>query len=722
MSEQNLEIKKEQQQEPLLELEQPLALETRVEGTYVPNRQRYLKTHTNTGFDLQGDYKSWSLGMLRDAMDNADYRVVGRTFRGSRTRKWETKRGKRKEKNKHSERMTLLMKSIDELTRMQSKRIDPEKAEEDVNYLKDIYNAIFEYAYAYCIHRSSIWPEGKARRDMVLLIRDQANEERMRLGNNARALVDEVRQNPNAAYTYGDAVKKIRTNTIRLGENGVTSITAGGNGTSELIIVEKNGKKLFVRASEDLKKDEVGPVSFFEDTTKELERRLNQLVNSSDPEEVKEREELNADLQVQKIFMEDLKNLPNEQVYQTRADMLIRKLCFAKPDEMLRVYRERTADIKDFAVYCPNIAKLFEEAQEEEHFKTYHNRKTVEIPNRKKEITAKLAELAKQKPLDQEEFRKLTQENDALDKEIKELDAGFREKDSAFSRMRRALKPTGRKLNQRNFARNVAKIPDGANVSNRNVAVSILARALGMQDIVAESEMVEVEIEGKKIRGVVMAEAKGGDILTIARQKKKEKKIPRYSTKVLKDLSRLHLADVLWGQIDRKSDNYMTEFTDKEDGTSEASSIMAIDNDMSCGLLDYNTDVLNKYSMKKGVQGMCQELPAISSGPDSGLLLEAVDTDLANRLLAMQPSYLDFLMLGILTPPEIRAMKKRLVTIQMILRERLGQESCGRTDRTVFMREEKDWEEFRDHIERNGHEVHSYYQNIYPIRKAEKKQ
>lgn len=721
MSEQNLEIKREKQ-EPLIlqqeheqELGQPEAQNQRLEGTYVPTSQRYLKAHTLTGFHLQEDYKTWSLGMLRDALDNADYHVVGRTFQGSRTRKWITKKGKRKEKNGHSELMTPIIQCIDLLTKAQSKRINPDTAEKDVEYLKDIYNAIFRHAFTYCSKRNSIWPEGKARRDMVLLIRDQANEERMRLGNNMKALVDEVRRNPDQNITYGDAVRQIRTNTIRLGEGGVTSITAGGKGTSDLIIVEKNGKKLFIRASESLKKDEIGPAAFFADTCKETEERISELKENGEMGAVIERKSLDEELKIQRIFCDDLKKLPKWQ--NENSERLILKLGRATPVEMLNLYHDLTKEIANFSVLCPNIHNLFKEAEEEEAFQKYQNRKFVEIPNRQREIAEEIGRLVLKKPLDREAIQRLSQETDELSQEARRLDAEFTNADTAVSRIHRAIQSTKKKLNQREFARKAAKIPDGGNVSNRNVAVSILARALNMQDIVAESEMVEVEINGKKIHGVVMEEAKGGDIVKIARQKRKEGKKPRYSPKVLKDLSRLHLADILWGQIDRKSDNYMTEFTDKEDGTSEASTVKAIDNDMSCGLLDYEEDILNQNSNKRKIKGMRQELPAISSEPDADLILEAVDADLANRLLAMKPTYIDFLMLGILTPPEILAMKKRLVAIQKILRDRINQESMGKEKKTVFMRDEKDWEAFRDHIETNGHEVHSYYLHIYDMKK-----
>ncbi|MBQ4293401.1 MAG: hypothetical protein II754_01980 [Lachnospiraceae bacterium] len=728
MSDRNHEINKEQEAPVLIKQEEaPEAFTTRMEGSYVPGRQRYLKAHTSTGYNLQGDYKSWSLGMLRDALDRADYRVVGRTFQGSRTRTWEKQNGRNREKNKHSELMTPIIRCIDRLTQIQSKRIDPETAEKDLEELKNIYNDIFQHAYVYCSKRGSIWPEGKARKDMVLLIRDQANEERMRLANNTRAMVDEVRQNPQAGFTYGDAIKSIRTTSIRLGENGVTSITGGGKGTSELIVVEKNGKKLYIRKSENLKKDSLGPDAFFDDCYQETKQRINELAGNDSPEAAKERKGLQEDLKIQDIFRKELAVFSNDPEEREQADALIRMLWHGDILDLPRIFTDILRKNPNFSILFPGIAKLFREAAEDASYRELcETKERIQEDNerRLKEISEEIVKLSKKQPLDKagmQEIQELEKERvDLVDNRMNEsrrLEQEFRKKDTLLLHLKRAVSTVGKRLNQRSFARKIAKIPDGANVSNRNVAVSILARALGMEDIVAESEMVEVEIDGKKIHGVVMHEAEGGIITTTATKKRKEGGKVRYSPRVLKDLSRLHLADILWGQVDRKADNYMTKFTEKEDGTSEASSIMAIDNDMSCGLLDYEEDILYCNTSTKEVSGFRQELPAISSRAHSDLLLEAVDADFARRILALQPSFIDFLMLGILTPPEINAMKKRLVAIQKILKHRISLEKSGKARRSVFMHSEKDWEGFRDYIEENGHEKHSYYQNIYEIKR-----
>ncbi len=71
-----------------------------------------------------------------------------------------------------------------------------------------------------------------------------------------------------------------------------------------------------------------------------------------------------------------------------------------------------------------------------------------------------------------------------------------------------AMKPIGRRMNQRHFARTAAKVSAGTDIASRNVAVSILARALGLRDMVAESQMIRLKVNGKEILGTAMEEVK----------------------------------------------------------------------------------------------------------------------------------------------------------------------------------------------------------------------
>ena len=671
--------------------------------SYVPLNKRLYQAQEDVANTLQEGYQTWSVTGLRDAMDRGDYKAVGRTFKGSRTRR--RAKGRKAEKNKHSERMTDLIKTIDLLEKQLKKKVNPKTAEKDIEKLKEIYDNIFQYAYIYCEKRDPMFKEGKARKDMVLLIRDQANEERLRIANNARALVEDVKCGRVESCTYEQAVIGLRTRKIHIGEDGVTGIAKGGKGTSDLIVVEKDGHKMYIRRSERLKKDAEGPDAFYRDTIAAGEKRLAELENDNSPEAEKEREVLTQDLEIQRILLSDLELFRDHPKNMKKLERACRKITFSSPSELSGLYEEEFVKKNPaFEMMAKGFPELIRKAKEEEVYKKYREEKNALL----KDFIA-LNELNKkatgiQKRINREEMDKIQSVIDVLDKE-------FDQKDTLFARIFRATKDTGKLINQRDFARNVANIPDGGNVSNRNVAASIMARALGIRDIVAESEMVEVEIDGEIIHGVVMEEAQGGDLKKIKVQKNAEGKSMRYSTKALKDLANLHLFDVLCGQIDRKSDNYMSVVEDNDKNEAIVTKIKAIDNDMCFGLLDYEEDIVNCMDTRRQLQGVRQQLPCISDR-DGNLILDAVDYVMAKRLLAMRTSFIDFFLTGILTEEERLSMKRRLVTIQKILRDRILREKYS-TEQTVFLKNEKDWERYRDMIERVGHELHSYILPIY---------
>jgi hypothetical protein len=55
------------------------------------------------------------------------------------------------------------------------KQVTPEDVDETIERMQNLYNNIFVHAYNYCEERNPKSKEGKARKDMVMLIRDQAN-------------------------------------------------------------------------------------------------------------------------------------------------------------------------------------------------------------------------------------------------------------------------------------------------------------------------------------------------------------------------------------------------------------------------------------------------------------------------------------------------------------------------------------------------------------------
>lgn len=643
-------------------------------ASFVPDQdERFLGPVTKTGYVLQNNYRSYTTTQLKNALDQGDYKVVGRTFRGSRTRK-----SKKKEDNNHSEYMTPLVEAIDRLEARLNKPITPGNVEKQLEVLLDIYDSIFKHAFHYCEKQHPWFPEGKARRDMVLLIRDQANEERLRLANNARVLADKVRSNPEQEFTFADAIGMIRTQTIKPGENGITKIESGGKGTSDIIVaVKDDGSKLYIRPSESLKMDNVPCSVFLRETISHTEEEIKvtkeTLQKKGLTEEEKEKEEQNLtnlekDLEIQNMFERTLTGLSEKD--EKDAEFALRKLSFSKPStlaETMTLIRQNTMLFEKQG----ELRSYLEKAVKEPAYKEYVKKCST------------------------------TKNHVALDRE-------FNAQDTMISRLLRAVKLTGKHLNQRNFARKVAMVKEGSNISNRNVAVSILARALGLRDIVAESQMVEVAVNGKKIHGTLMEEAKGEDLRIVYNRNRSEGRKTRYSANALKQLSNLQVFDILCGQVDRKTDNYMSVIERQKDGTDIVKEIKAIDNDMSCGMIDYEQDVVNHYDKKnkQTVKGYRQQLPAISE--DTGLLsVQAIDKNLKNKIMAMSPSFIDFLLAGVLSAEERVAMKKRLIALKILFRnEDIYSARTG--EPSVFLKTDKDWADFKARYEKDGTSDNTY--------------
>ncbi len=697
MSEQEFQIEKETMEiNTIITTNQAPVFRDRIKEeqpleTMVPMKEdRMLSKRTADGFKLRSDYRSVSLIDIRNAMDQGDYTLVGRTFRGKRTRT--------KKENKHSkDYMAPLIDSIDELERLQLKKISPDKVDEEIENMQNLYLQIFEKAFQYCQNRHSSFKEGKARKDMVMLIRDQANEERMKLANNARAIADMVKSDQSKTFTYADVVRTIRTRTLRVGEGGVESITTGGKGTSDLYVVNmKDGDALYIRASENLKDDKAGCSAFMEDTVRENKEYQEKLANQLNDHDLEEKERLSIekelasakeDLVLQEKMLRDLKLVKPQNERAVEIGMI--KLFFSAATDTVDVFKEWLEKDDVFKTGNGEIARYLEEAKKEEAWLTYREKAK---PLLKK--TMYFEDELKRNPR-----LKLSKEAEKVYKELNELKKEFAQKDTKIARLRRALKATGKHINQRDFARNVARIPNGANVSKRNVAASILARALGIRDLVAESEMVELEIDGKKIKGTLMEKAPGDDLM---------KEVDRlwgtrpvvYSAKVIRDLNILHLFDILCGQIDRKTDNYMSVLQSIK-YNQVVTSIKAIDNDMSFGTLSYD-EIVSKST--KGKANYYQQLPAITN-KRGNLLVDALDKEFCDKLKNFSPAYVDFLLMGILSREERHYIKLRLQSLQMIIMKTYA----NKKTRKVFKNGDKAWAAYKREADMYGFPENSYY-------------
>lgn len=127
---------------------------------------------------------------------------------------------------------------------------------------------------------------------------------------------------------------------------------------------------------------------------------------------------------------------------------------------------------------------------------------------------------------------------------------------------------------------------EGDKITLRNVATTRMADLLGVERLIAHSEIVEVKIGDRVIKGSFMDHAEGYDadsldINTV--QKLKEVKVWD-SPEMLRDSHDLEIFDLICGQNDRHGGNAFYKIGEMgPDGTRPALGIMGIDNDLSFG-------------------------------------------------------------------------------------------------------------------------------------------
>lgn len=150
--------------------------------------------------------------------------------------------------------------------------------------------------------------------------------------------------------------------------------------------------------------------------------------------------------------------------------------------------------------------------------------------------------------------------------------------------IREFIDTMGPMLNQRGIMK-VAGIKKGANISSRNCAMTDMANLLGCGNILAESRPMEIELDGKKVKGVFMETVEGTDLERIHKDdlvlKAREDSFDK--TIALRQVIDLQVLDFICGNVDRHGGNmiYNFEYTSKNKVVFKG--IKGIDNDCSLG-------------------------------------------------------------------------------------------------------------------------------------------
>ncbi len=179
-----------------------------------------------------------------------------------------------------------------------------------------------------------------------------------------------------------------------------------------------------------------------------------------------------------------------------------------------------------------------------------------------------------------------------------------------------------------------ARIDNGRNLSDRNVATSRLAAMLGIQDMIADSRTATIRQNGKLIEGNLMENTQGVPTLDTS---------ATYSTNAATQLFMLQIFDFICGQVDRHFKNFHGIV---ENG--EIKSIKGIDNDMAFGKLNPDTICAHNHGSYNRIRPITKDT------------LRALPVAFTNRILSLNRDYLEQVLGDILNREEFDSLEKRL--------------------------------------------------------------
>lgn len=132
------------------------------------------------------------------------------------------------------------------------------------------------------------------------------------------------------------------------------------------------------------------------------------------------------------------------------------------------------------------------------------------------------------------------------------------------------------------FYTKIQNLHSGVNIDQMNSAMSDVAKLLGMEKLLCDTQSMTIMVDGKPTKGTFMAKAEGLDYNNLPKEHPFYKKGISNETNgaILKDLYNLQVLDYICGNIDRHIANMFYKF-DKE---GNPIGVQGIDNDCAFGL------------------------------------------------------------------------------------------------------------------------------------------
>ena len=535
--------------------------------------------------------------------------------------------------------------------------LDEKALDKATTYFLDTLEACDKYLDK----RKNPWTdEGKARYAMVNDLRQKVATESLLFSER----IKELKEKPDTIPADGkwiSVLTDIRTEKYEDGKDGVI-VSSDGGGTSDLIVIEKNGVRQYIKQNE--KVPPADPGIYFQS---EIDR-IDAEYEGADEEK--------------KAYLDNCK----KQIEGVKRDMrTFYDNKYSEPVEQLYVnfyknQREMTLEkVNDY------LNKIFS------HIKDSQAPLKVKYEKQKEEAEKyeiELRHMREKKKGNTPEYKELEEKHKRLLGQMEQSDYLFLAR--TFSKM---LKDRV----MRSLAIKSAKIGEGADITKRNVATKRVAEALGLSDLVVDTKLAEVQVGDKKINGIVMDNAKGVSQRELYYKAEDEGKKVSYSPQAYKQIMELQVLDIICGQVDRNVSNFLCDYKKDEKGNYIIEKVTAIDNDLSFGNMNYDQLLHHVYTMETPVRSIEDKF--------GHMQMPAIDNKLAQFIVNMKPEELEYRMLDILDKKERKALVSRLKGVQRVIRSQMQREDNDRvgnnTFQSKFPKNDEEWKESLKRLERN---------------------
>ncbi len=511
----------------------------------------------------------------------------------------------------------------------------------------------------YLVKRKNPWTdEGKARYAMVSDLREKVAQESVRFSER----LSDLKKNPDAMPEDGKWISilaDIRTEKYEHGKDGVT-ISSDGGGTSDVIVIEKNGVTQYVKENENVPSG--SPKDYI---VSEMSRLKGE-----------KKKHKGDDVYYYDNCFQTLRTLVNEIVDKcdNNVNQMIRNLVFYMQNNDLEGTPEEVNDYlrRNFSGIKTNQSVMKER-----------------YDGQKKEAEDLLGKMQKLRDDNKEDSPEYIE----LDKKRKELLRKMEQSDYLY--LGRTFAKLKKDYTMRSLAMNNAQIADGENLTKRNVATKRMADMLKLSNLVVNTKNVELTVDGKTIKGISMEKAEGISQRELQYKAEDEGKTVTYSMNAYKQIMALQVLDVICGQVDRHTSNFLCDYKTDDAGNYVIEKITAIDNDLSFGNLTF--EQLNQLSDMGGT-------PCKSIASQEQFNIPALDHETAQNILSIKPEELDYQMMDILSETERAALINRLTAVQRLIQSAIHMDDCNAYHNPtgsipVIPKNEEQWKKNKAHYE-----------------------